>query len=116
MYLTPSCLFFQVAPEAWELLTYIPPYGEKFEYSHSHFLYTNDIHRLEDIPPPHVSPTRKQEIFDVDDYKHVDERTDAVSIYVEKIIPHETNITGTFLYHLQGLSFRLYFLQLVSFF
>ena len=68
-----------MAPEAWELLTYVPPYGEKFEYSHSHFLYTNDIQRLEDIPPPHVSPTRKQEIFDVDDYKHVDERTDAVS-------------------------------------
>lgn len=67
-----------VAPEAWELLTYVPPYGEKFEYSHSHFLYTNDIQRLEDIPPPHVSPTRKQEIFDVDDYTHVDERTDAV--------------------------------------
>ena len=73
------CLFFQVAPEAWELLTYIPPYGEKFEYSHSHFLYTNDIQRLEDIPPPHTAPTRKQEIFDVDAYSYVDERTDAVS-------------------------------------
>lgn len=67
-----------VAPEAWELLTYVPPYGEKFEYSHSHFLYTNDIQRLEDIPPPHTSPTRKQEIFDVDSYSYVDERTDAV--------------------------------------
>ena len=72
-------VFFQVAPEAWELLTYIPSYGEKFEYSHSHFLYTNDIQRLEDIPPPHTAPTRKQEIFDVDAYSYVDERTDAVS-------------------------------------
>ena len=61
----------------------MPQYGEKFEYSHSHFLYTNDIQRLEDIPPPHVSPTRKQEIFDVDDYTHVDERTDAVGICLE---------------------------------
>lgn len=65
-------------PEAWELLTYLPPYGTNFEYSHTHFLYTNDLERLEDIPPPHTAPTRKHEIFDPDAYVHVDERTDAV--------------------------------------
>ncbi|XP_053379649.1 lim and transglutaminase domain protein ltd-1-like isoform X2 [Mercenaria mercenaria] len=65
-------------PDAWELLTYLPPYGEDFEYSHTHFLYTNDLPQLEDVPPPHTSPTRKHEIFDPDDYVHVDERTDAV--------------------------------------
>lgn len=65
-------------PETWELLSYLPPYGEKFEYSHTHFLYTNDLQRLEDIPPPHTAPTRKHEIFDPDNYVHVDERTDAV--------------------------------------
>ncbi|KAL4221274.1 hypothetical protein ACF0H5_019537 [Mactra antiquata] len=65
-------------PDAWELLTYLPPYGEKFELSHTHYLYTNDLQRLEDIPPPHTAPTRKHEIFDPDAYQHVDERTDAV--------------------------------------
>lgn len=72
---------FQDSPETWELLTYAPTYGEKFEFSHTHYLYTNDLQRLEDIPPPHTSPTRKHEIFDPDAYQHVDERTDAVSIY-----------------------------------
>ena len=85
-------VFLQVAPEAWELLTYIPSYGEKFEYSHSHFLYTNDIQRLEDIPPPHTAPTRKQEIFDVDAYSYVDERTDAVSSLYNVIITDNAQV------------------------
>lgn len=66
-------------PEAWELLSYLPPYGENYEFSHTHFLYSNDIQRLEDeCPPPHTAPTRKHEIFDPEAYTHVDERTDAL--------------------------------------
>ncbi|WAR15075.1 HIL-like protein [Mya arenaria] len=50
----------------------------EFEFSHTHYLYSNDVARLEDFAPPHTAPTRKHEIFDPDQYQHVDERTDAV--------------------------------------
>lgn len=56
----------------------MPPYGDNFEFSQTHFLYTNDVDKLEDIPPPHTAPTRKHEVFDPEAYTHVDERTDAV--------------------------------------
>ncbi|KAK3581411.1 hypothetical protein CHS0354_016272 [Potamilus streckersoni] len=45
-------------------------------YSESHCLWTNDIERLENIPPPHPSPTRKHEVFQLEKYKHVDRRAD----------------------------------------
>ncbi|XP_052211940.1 lim and transglutaminase domain protein ltd-1-like [Dreissena polymorpha] len=66
-------------PVAWELLTYSPPYGKDFEFSHTHYLYSNDVGRLEDFPPPHTAPTRKHEIFDPEQYKQVDEHTDTIT-------------------------------------
>ncbi|KAK3581412.1 hypothetical protein CHS0354_016273, partial [Potamilus streckersoni] len=61
----------------WILWTFKPEtILEGLTYSESHCLWTNEIERLENIPPPHPSPTRKHEVFQLEKYKHVDRRAD----------------------------------------
>ncbi|KAL3861287.1 hypothetical protein ACJMK2_007329 [Sinanodonta woodiana] len=81
----------------WILWTFKPEsiLGE-LTYSESHSLWTNEIERLENIPPPHPSPTRKHEVFQLEKYKHVDRRADETgqrfnTTSVRELVTHMTN-------------------------